>query len=55
MNTSCDAECESTEAQHRGLCGWALVLAHANSGDAAIISGYAAPEMCSRMPSENFR
>jgi hypothetical protein len=40
MNTSCDAECESTEAQHRGLCGWALALAHAKSGDAAMISGY---------------
>ncbi len=26
--------------QYAGLCGWALALAHARSGDAARISGY---------------
>ena len=25
---------------YRGLCGWALALAHAKSGDAAMIAGY---------------
>ncbi len=25
---------------HCGLCGWALALAHAKSGDAAAIAGY---------------
>lgn len=27
--------------QYTGLCGWALALAHAKSGDAAMITGYA--------------
>jgi len=27
-------------ARYSGLCGWALALAHARSGDAAVISGY---------------
>jgi len=28
-------------AQYSSLCGWALALAHAKSGDAAMIAGYA--------------
>ena len=28
-------------SQYSGLCGWALALAHAKSGDAAMIAGYA--------------
>jgi len=27
--------------QYTSLCGWALALAHAKSGDAAVIAGYA--------------
>ena len=27
--------------QYTSLCGWALALAHAKSGDAAMIAGYA--------------
>jgi hypothetical protein len=27
--------------QYTALCGWALALAHAKSGDAAMIAGYA--------------
>jgi len=27
-------------AEYCGLCGWALALAHAKSGDAAMIAGY---------------
>jgi len=30
----------STFIEYCGLCGWALALAHAKSGDAAMISGY---------------
>jgi hypothetical protein len=26
--------------EYAGLCGWALALAHAKSGDAAMIAGY---------------
>src|SRR5215813_7720150 len=37
-----DAEFESVETLHDycGLCGWALALAHAKSGDPAVIAGY---------------
>ena len=34
-----DGDLESLEA-YCGLCGWALALAHAKSGDAATIAGY---------------
>ena len=29
-----------TLPEYCGMCGWALALAHAKSGDAAMISGY---------------
>jgi len=37
-----DTEFESVETFHDycGLCGWALALAHAKSGDPAVIAGY---------------
>jgi hypothetical protein len=35
-----DREALDGLSRYCGLCGWALALAHAKSGDAAMISGY---------------
>jgi uncharacterized protein (DUF2252 family) len=35
-----DREARDGLSRYCGLCGWALALAHAKSGDAAMISGY---------------
>ena len=35
-----ERETLSSLSEYWGLCGWALALAHAKSGDAALISGY---------------
>jgi hypothetical protein len=35
-----DRKAVSTFKEYCRLCGWALALAHAKSGDAAMISGY---------------
>ena len=35
-----DAEQLETFEEYCALCGWALALAHAKSGDAALIAGY---------------
>ena len=35
-----DGRPRSTSIEYCGLCGWALALAHAKSGDAAMIAGY---------------
>ena len=35
-----DREAREGLSRYCGLCGWALSLAHAKSGDAAMISGY---------------